>query len=57
MSLIFPVLLVLKVTGVVDWSWWWVILPILMDSVSVAFFFLWRLAVAAMKSSADCSRG
>ena len=27
-SLLFILLVVLKVTGVIDWSWWWVTAPL-----------------------------
>jgi hypothetical protein len=30
-SLLTIVFIVLKLTGVIDWSWWWVLSPILID--------------------------
>ena len=42
-SLLFVAFLVLKLTGHIDWSWWWVTSPLW---ISVGFFVLILLVVA-----------
>lgn len=34
------VFIVLKLIGVISWSWWWVLAPIWMPTVLVVFIFL-----------------
>jgi len=31
----FIALIVLKLAGVIDWSWWWVLLPVIPDLVLI----------------------
>ena len=44
-SLLFLVFLVLKLTGFIDWSWWWITAPLWMPMLSVVIFLLITLAV------------
>ena len=37
--LLFLVFLVLKLTAVIDWSWWWVTAPLWIPIALMAFFF------------------
>lgn len=49
-GLLFIVLLVLKLTHVIDWSWWWVTAPLwgpfAVALAGAAVFFLFQLAAA-----------
>lgn len=46
-GLLFLVFLVLKLTGYVAWSWWWVTAPlwgtVLLTFVAVAIFVAWKV--------------
>ena len=44
---LFVVFLVLKLTEVIDWSWWWVTAPIW---IPVAFVFAMAIIVAILSS-------
>ena len=45
-NLLFLVFLVLKLTKVIDWSWWWITAPLWVPvSISVLFFVLVLLTV------------
>lgn len=44
----FIVFLVLKLTGIIDWSWWWITAPLWGGAVLVIIlilpvYFLWRV--------------
>lgn len=36
----------LKLTGHIDWSWWWVLAPIWLAAIPVVFFGGWFLFIA-----------
>jgi hypothetical protein len=44
-SLLFIVFLVLKLTGTVDWSWWWVTAPLWLPASLIGLVLLVLLAV------------
>lgn len=44
-----PILALLKLTGVIDWSWWWITAPWWGSVVLVALFFVGSLAVLGWK--------
>lgn len=44
-TLLFVVFLVLKLTNVIDWSWWWVTAPLWIPFSIVAVFMIIMLAV------------
>jgi hypothetical protein len=35
-ALTLPALIVLKLTGVIDWSWWWVVSPLWISGILLA---------------------
>ena len=41
-TLLFVVFLVLKLTAVIDWSWWWVTSPLW---IQIAFLVVWVIIV------------
>lgn len=43
---LFTVFLVLKLTGLIDWSWWWVTAPLWAPIVAAAVVFLGVFVVA-----------
>ncbi len=52
---VFIVFLVLKLCGVIDWSWWWVLSPLWISLalalVVIAFFVLGNFVVGLMERS------
>ena len=36
LALLLPALIVLKLTGVIDWSWWWVLSPLWISGILLA---------------------
>ncbi len=48
---LFLVFLVLKLTGVIAWSWWWVTAPLWIPFALLAFIGLVVLAVVAGKAA------
>jgi len=40
---LFLIFLVLKLTGLIAWSWWWVFAPLWGPLVPIALVFLWIL--------------
>ena len=49
LGLLGVVFVALKLTGVIDWSWWWVTLPFWGGPALVLAVFLAVLSVAALK--------
>jgi hypothetical protein len=48
-SVLFLVFLVLKLTGVIDWSWWWVTAPLWIGFIiAVVSCVIWWLIVKKM---------
>ena len=47
--LLFLVFLVLKLTAVIDWSWWWVTAPLWTPIALMAFFFGFMLTLEMFK--------
>lgn len=47
---LFVVFLVLKLTGVIDWSWWWVTSPIWIPVVMVALVLFALLGIAVIRN-------
>jgi len=45
---LFLVFLVLQLTEVIDWSWWWITAPLWIPFVLVMGFFVLLLAVAGL---------
>ena len=43
------IFITLKLTGIIDWSWWWVISPILIDFGLIALVLLILLLIKASK--------
>lgn len=43
---IFLVFLILKLTGVVDWSWWWITAPLWMGIALIVSYLLFGVIVA-----------
>lgn len=43
------VFIVLKLTGVIGWSWWWVLSPIWISTILVAVILLIILGIAVFK--------
>lgn len=41
--------IVLKLTGVINWSWWWVLSPIWISAIIVVIFLLIILIVVLVK--------
>jgi hypothetical protein len=50
LTLTFLVFLVLKLTGVIDWSWWWVTAPIWLAPVLFVVFFAAYLFLAILQA-------
>lgn len=46
---IFIVFLILKLVGVISWSWWWVAAPLWIPAVLAILFFLGYLAYYGIK--------
>ncbi|WNN94173.1 membrane protein [Gordonia phage Elinal] len=44
-GLLFLVLLTLKLTGVIDWSWWWVTAPLWIGAIAAVLFAVFLLIV------------
>jgi len=47
--LLFLVFLVLKLTAVIDWSWWWITAPMWISIALMAFFFGFGLTLGVFK--------
>ena len=45
---VFIIFFVLKMTGVVDWSWWWITCPLWIQASIVLFIFLIAGLIAGM---------
>lgn len=48
-TVLFIVFLVLKLTGVIDWSWWWVTAPLWIPAAVIAVFLVPTAVVKALK--------
>lgn len=42
----FVVFLVLKLTGVIDWSWWWVTAPLWIEAILAVLFIVFGTLAA-----------
>ena len=43
-TILFVVFLILKLTGYIDWSWWWVLAPFWIEAIIfVLFIIIWIL--------------
>ena len=46
-TILFVVFLVLKLTGVIDWSWWWVTAPLW---IAIALGIVFRIILLVIKN-------
>lgn len=46
---VFIVFLVLKLTNVIDWSWWWVTAPLWISALAFVWFFTVALLALAIR--------
>ena len=51
--LLFIVFLILKLTGTIAWSWWWVLSPIWIPAVIVLVILLVVLAIFLLKNNTN----
>ena len=49
-TILFIVFLVLKLTDVIDWSWWWVTAPLWIPIVLIALVFVFTMVVIGIAS-------
>jgi hypothetical protein len=52
-TLLFLVFLVLKLTHVITWSWWWVTSPLWISAISGILLFICILIIAIVMKSID----
>ena len=52
-ELITIIFVVLKLTGVIDWSWWWVLSPILISFALLIIVFIIVLIIALVNKLKD----
>lgn len=59
-DIIFIVFLILKMAGLIDWSWWWVVSPILIPSgifiFTVIMLFVYGIVHSFIHNSNDNTR-
>ena len=48
-GILFVVFLILKLTGYIDWSWWWVTAPLWIPFAIVMIFLVFILAVSVFR--------
>ena len=48
-GILFVVFLILKLTGCIDWSWWWVTAPLWIPFAIVAIFLVFTAVVLGLK--------
>lgn len=49
-GLLFITFLVLKLTKVIDWSWWWIFAPLWLPvSILILFLIIWGLIIIFQK--------
>lgn len=48
-GILFVVFLILKLTGYIDWSWWWVTAPLWIPFVIAMIFLVFILAVSVFR--------
>ena len=57
-SLLTIVFIVLKLTGVIDWSWWWVLSPIWIDiALTIILIVGFAIYAASMDSKSEYYSG
>jgi hypothetical protein len=56
LSLLWVVFLVLKIAGVIDWSWWWVTSPLWLPVVPIAVLLVIYQAVESYRFARDVVR-
>ena len=52
-SLLTIVFVILKLTSVIDWSWWWVLSPLWISALFSAFLLIVILIIIAVVSAKD----
>ena len=55
-EILFIVFLVLKLTDVIDWSWWWVTAPLWLAVIWYVFLFFWNVVLFSIVSK-EVNRG
>jgi Flp pilus assembly protein TadB len=55
-TLLFITFLVLKLTGVIDWSWWWVTAPVWVPAGIAALIGILILVLKAVRKTAQRQR-
>lgn len=52
-TILFLIFLVLKLTGNIDWSWWWIFAPLIVEFVigTILMIFFGGLAIFGMKKA------
>ncbi len=48
-GILFVVFLILKLTGYIDWSWWWVTAPLWIPFAIVLVFMIFWMVVLGLK--------
>ena len=48
-GILFVVFLILKLTGYIDWSWWWVTAPLWIPFAIAMIFLVFTLAVSVFR--------
>ena len=49
-TILFVVFLVLKLTGTIDWSWWWVTAPLWIPvAIGLVFFVIFVVIISSKK--------
>ena len=48
-TVLFLIFLVLKLTGLVQWSWWWVTAPLWIEFVLIVLLFVFMIIFFAIK--------
>lgn len=61
-TIVFIVFLVLKLTGVIDWSWWWVVSPLLIElgfalAVILVVVIVMLLTMIGLRTGRTVARG
>lgn len=53
LTILLIVFIVLKCTGLIDWSWWWVLAPLWIPAVLVFFYLIVVFTIAIIRENKD----
>lgn len=53
LTILLVVFVVLKCTGLIDWSWWWVLAPLWIPTILVFFYLVVVFTIAIVRENKD----